>query len=128
MPLEVLLILVVGGIVMIALLLHGLGRSRRTILTPEGARLAWHRHFPDDQVLGVTVAEDGHAAIVRTARGPGLLWSFGADTVARYLRDFAVQERPDCLRVIFHDFTAPHVTLRLNPAERPVWQKLMSPA
>lgn len=127
MPLNVLLILVVGGIALTALLLHLLGKSRLTVLSAEDARTAWHRHFPDDEILELTVAQDGHAALVQTGQGPGLLWSFGADTVARHLRDFDVLEKPDHLCVIFHDFTAPRVTLHLSDAERPLWQKMMNP-
>ncbi len=128
MPLNILLILVVGGIAILALLLHLLGKSRLVILTPEDARTAWHRHFPDDEILGLTVASDGHAAVVQTDQGPGLLWSFGADTVARHLRDFDLLEKPGHLSVIFRDFTAPRVTLYLNATERPLLQKMMVPA
>jgi len=127
MPLHILLILVVGGISAITLLLHLLDKSRLTFLTVEDARSAWHRHFPDDDIQDVTVAQNGHAALVHTAQGPGLLWSFGADTVARHLRDFDLIETPDHLRVIFHDFTAPRVSLHLTETERPLWQELMAP-
>lgn len=127
MSLNILLILVVGGIAVLALLLHVLGKSRRMVLTTEDARTAWHRHFPDDEILGLTVAHDGHAALVQTNQGPGLLWAFGADTVARYLRDFDLVDKPGHLSVIFHDFTAPRVTLHLSDAERPIWQEMMTP-
>lgn len=127
MPLNVLLILVVGGIALTALILHLLGKSRLTVLTREDARTAWHRHFPDDDIHHLTVARDGHAALVQTSQGPGLLWSFGADTVARHLHDFELLDRPDHLTVIFHDFTAPRVTLHLSDAERPLWQQMMTP-
>jgi hypothetical protein len=127
MPLNVLLILVVGGISLIALLLHVLGKSRRITLSREDARAAWHRHFPDDQILDVTVASDGHAALVQTGQGPGLLWSFGADTVARHLRDYDLLDQPDHVKVIFHDFSAPSAILHLTKAERAAWQKMMSP-
>jgi len=100
MPLNVLLIIIVGGIAAIALLLHLLGKSRLAVLTQEDARSAWHRHFPDDEILDLTVAHDGHAALVQTSQGPGLLWSFGADTVARHLRDFDLLEEPGQLAVI----------------------------
>ncbi len=127
MSLNILLMLVIGGIVVIALLLHLLGKSRLTVLSEEDARSAWHRHFPDDEILGLIVAGDGHAALVQTGQGPGLLWSFGADTVARHLRDFDLLEEPDHLKVIFHDFTAPSATLHLSETERPVWQRKMKP-
>lgn len=126
MPLNVLLILVVGGISLIALLLHLLGKSRQITLSLEDARTALHRHFPDDQIVDLMVASDGHAALVQTDQGPGLLWSFGADTVARHLRDYDLLNEPHHIRVIFHDFSAPSATLHLTDAERPTWQKLMS--
>ena len=126
MPLPILLVLVVGGISAITLLLHLLGKSRLTVLTPTNARDAWHRHFPEDDIGDVVVAQDGHAAFVRTKQGPGLLWSFGADTVARHLVDFDLIETPDQLRVVFHDFTAPRVALHLTDTERPFWQEMMA--
>lgn len=127
MPLNILLILVIGGISLIAVLLHLLGKSRQITLSPEDARTAWHRHFPDDQILDLIVAANGHAALVQTDQGPGLLWSFGADTVARHLRDFDVLEMPAHIKVIFHDFAAPSATLHLNDTERPVWKEKMAP-
>jgi hypothetical protein len=126
MPLNVLLILVVGGISLIALLLHLLGKSSQIALSQEDARTAWHRHFPDDLILDLIVAHDGHAALVQTEQGPGLLWSFGADTVARHLRDFDLLDEPHHTKVIFHDFTAPSATLHLTDTERPIWQEMMS--
>lgn len=127
MSLNILIILVVSGISLIALLLHGLGKSRLTVLTPEDARTAWFRHFPDDDISDVTVTNDGHAALIQTSQGPGLLWSFGADTVARHLRNFDLQEQTGGIRVMFHDFTAPRVTLHLDESEHPLWQKIMIP-
>lgn len=126
MPLPLLLILVIGGISMIALLLHLSGQSALAVLTPEDARAQWHRHFPDDAIHGVTMARTGHAALLRTSQGPGLLWSFGADTAARHLRDFDLLDHPKGLQVAFHDFTAPRVTLRLTPSERRDWQNRMN--
>ncbi len=77
MPLEILLVLVVGGIVGIALMLHLTGRSRLRVLTRDVAQDEWIRHFPDDDVVDVTVSHDGHSALIRTRAGAGLLWSFG---------------------------------------------------
>ena len=125
MPLSVLVSLVVVGIAGIALLLHLAGRSRRCVLTREDAETAWERHFPGDIVEQVTVSRDGHAALVLTHLGPGLLWAFGADTVARRLEDFDLIETGDGLRVEFHDFTASSVTLVLDDFERPHWRNLM---
>lgn len=92
MPLPVLLTLVIGGISAIAILLHLSGRSALRVIDPEDAHADWHRHFPDDRIRSVLVARDGHAALVETDQGPGLLWAFGADTAARHLRDFDLVE------------------------------------
>ncbi|MDF1715339.1 MAG: hypothetical protein P1U75_01510 [Antarcticimicrobium sp.] len=125
MPLTVLVSLVAFGIAGIALLLHLAGRSKRCVLTREGAEAAWQRHFPGDIVEQITVARDAHAALVLTHLGPGLLWAFGADTVARRLEDFDLIDTGDRLRVVFHDFAAPSVTLVLDDFERPHWRNLM---
>jgi hypothetical protein len=125
MPLPVLLILVIGGIATIALLLHAMGRSRLSELDDQSARAAWLRHFPDDAVQGVLVADDGHAALVLTDHGPGLLWSFGADTVARPLQDFTFQDGDTHQTIRFNDFAAPRVRLHLTAENRARWQEHM---
>lgn len=126
MPLPVLLVLVIGGIAGIALLLHLTGRSRVLVMSAEDARTAWHRHMPDDEILDVIVSYTGHAALVTTSQGPGLVWAFGADTTARHLRDYDMLETEDGLQILFHDFTAPSVTLRLTEPERAHWRIVMS--
>ncbi|MEX0305799.1 MAG: hypothetical protein AB3N12_00300 [Ruegeria sp.] len=128
MPLEILLILVVGGIAGVTLLLHLTGKSRLHVLTSETAQEQWQRHFPDDIVIDVTVAHDSHTALVRTETGAGLLWSFGADTVARHLREFDWLEHPEGFEFRFHDFSTPRVIIHLDETERQHWQQLMDPA
>lgn len=127
MPLEILLVLVVGGIAGITLLLHLTGKSRQHVLTRETAPDQWLRHFPDDTVIDATIAHDGHAAIVRTETGAGLIWSFGADTVARHLMDFDWLETSDGFEVQFHDFSTPRARIHLDETERRHWQYLMDP-
>ncbi|GAB5437953.1 hypothetical protein [Falsiruegeria mediterranea] len=122
MPLDILLILVVVGIASIAVMLHLSGRSKRAYLTPDSVRVAWVRHFPDDQVTGVIAAKDGHAALVSTAAGMGLIWSFGADTVARHLSQVELDDTARGLCFKFHDFTAPSVRVALAPEERQLWR------
>lgn len=125
MPLTVLVALVIGGVGGIALLLHLSGRSRRCVLTSETAEAAWLRQFPGDRVAEATVSKDGHAALILTERGLGLLWAFGADTVARRLENFDLIDKGDRLRVVFRDFTAPAVTLALDAFERRHWLNRM---
>ncbi|WP_271948467.1 hypothetical protein [Ruegeria faecimaris] len=128
MPLEILLVLVVGGIGGITILLHLTGRSRQFALTPDLARAQWSRHFPDDVIADVTVAHDQRSALIRTTTGSGLLWSFGADTVARHLQDYDWIEHPDGFEVQFHDFGTPSTRIHLDDIERAHWRHLMEPA
>lgn len=121
MPLTLLLVLVIGGIGGIALLLHLSGRSKRVVLTTASARAGWLRQFPDDRIIDVTVARDGHAALVATPDGPGLVWSFGSDTVARRLDGCSAEDTGRGLRLRLHDYTAPTVTLDLAGSERHDW-------
>ena len=128
MPLEILLALVICGIGGITLMLHFSGKSKRRDLTPDTARTQWLRHFPDDTVIDATVAHDGHAALVRTETGNGLLWSFGADTVARHLLDYDLLNHPDGFEIMFHEFAVPKTLVRLDEFERRHWRDLMDPA
>lgn len=128
MPLPVLLALVAGGISGIALLLHLSGRSRRAMLTQATATAAWLREYPEDAVVEATVAADGHAALILTRAGKGLVWAMGADTTARPLRDFDLLETRAGMTVHFRDFSAPRVTLRLDDFERRHWRNLLEPA
>ncbi|WP_171238497.1 hypothetical protein [Ruegeria sp. HKCCA5763] len=127
MPSEILLVLVVGGIAGITLLLHLTGHSEPFVLTPETARAQWLRHAPDDTIIDVTISNDRHAALVRTETGAGLLWSFGADTVARHLLDFDWIERPEGFEIQFHDFDTPGTLIHLDEIERAHWRHLMEP-
>ncbi len=127
MPLEILLVLVVGGIAGITAMLHLTGRSRLRVLTPETAASEWLRHAPDDVVIDITIANDQHSALIRTETGNGLLWSFGADTVARHLLDFDRIDRPDGFEVQFHEFGMSKVLIRLDEFERLHWLNLMDP-
>ena len=118
MPLEILLALVVGGIAAIAALTHVFGLSRRALFADaEEARAAWRRAFPDDAPRGVTLLSDGRAALVETARGLGIVWTLGADTVARHLDGAAIERRGDRLVLRFPDWGAPRVALRVTEAE-----------
>ena len=128
MPLEILLVLVVGGIAGITLLLHATGKSRLRLLTPDTARSEWLRHAPEDHIIDVMIAQDGHAALIRTDAGKGLLWSFGADTVARHLLDFDWMDHPKGIEVQFHDFSTPRVILSLDDSERQHWRLMMDPS
>ncbi|OIQ41132.1 MAG: hypothetical protein BM560_10835 [Roseobacter sp. MedPE-SWde] len=128
MPLELLLILVVGGISAIALLLHLSGRSKPKVMTEPQARAAWLRQFPESPIADLTLARDGHAALIQTADDSaplGLVWSFGADTVARFLEDAKLSPCRQGLHLRLADFSAPKVQLHLGQAEAALWQELI---
>lgn len=126
MPLEILLALVVIGIAGIAVLLHLTGRSDQTSLNTATAQAQWLRHFPQDEIVDITLAASGQSALVRTVQGPGLLWVFGADTVARHLNGADLVETDTGLRVLFHDYAVPALSLTLTETERQHWQTLIS--
>ncbi|MEP2718545.1 hypothetical protein [Pseudophaeobacter sp.] len=129
MPLELLLILVVGGISAIALLLHLTGRSTPRVMNDAQARQAWLRQFPESPIADLTLARDGHAALIQPADAAaplGLVWSFGADSVARFLQEAELSPCTQGLRLRLHDFSAPQVLLHLTKPEIEDWQALIS--
>lgn len=128
MPLEILLALVAGGISFTAFILHVTGRSAQTVMSPEDARNAWLRQFPEDDVSQILTAQDGHAALLQTSQGMGLVWAFGADTVARPLQGCELSDHPNGLRIAFHEFAAPATRLTLTETERADWRLLMNTA
>ena len=123
MPLEILLVLVVGGISGIALALHMMGKSRVLHLNERSARAAWLRHFPESDVQSLTLSDNGKAALLQTSQGKALLWSFGADTVARPLGQFEVADKGHYLDLRFPDFAMPRARLALSAREKPFWLK-----
>ncbi|MBM1814944.1 hypothetical protein [Pseudosulfitobacter pseudonitzschiae] len=126
MPLSVLLILVAGGIGGIALVLHLLGLSRIPPLTEGRARAGWLREYPDAVPEHITVAASGHAALIQTAQGAGLVWAVGADTTARRLIAPRLTDTAQGLRVRLRDPAAPHITLRLTDTERQTWRAALT--
>lgn len=121
MPLHILLGLVAFGIAGIALLLHLLGLSVPLRLDADRARAAWNREFPDLPATSITLCQDGSAALIATARGPGVVWPMGADTTARLLRGARVVPTDTGLALRLNDFTAPRLTLRLTPDDARHW-------
>ncbi|MDX2483857.1 MAG: hypothetical protein QNK42_09410 [Pseudodonghicola sp.] len=121
MPLTLIIALGAIAVAGFALLLRLAGRSRRCVLTPETVAAAWLQQFPSDPPRDVTLAHDGHAALILSDLGTGLLWSHGAGTLARRLVDYDLLDQGDHLRVVFHDFTAPAATIKLDPFERRHW-------
>ena len=129
MPLQILLPMVVIGIAGLGMLMHLLGYSRPLILPDEStARAQWLRHNPDDQIRDLTLCHSGHAALVQTDHGPGLLWSFGADTVARPLLGATARQTANGLTICLPDFAAPRVSLRMDANESANWAARIPPA
>lgn len=126
MPLEIFATIVVLGITAVIVLIHFMGFSRKFLIdSDETARSQWLRHWPDDTVSEVHRASEGHAALIESNEGPGLLWSFGADTTARRVASAKISPCDKGLRFDLHDFTAPHVTIRLTPDEMQLWQQTL---
>ena len=128
MPLSILGPMVVIGIAGIAILLHLLGLSRTVTLADDtAARAAWDDEFGnEDPARAVTLAHDGHAALIETAMGrPGIVFAMGADTAARYLDGARVTPIADGLRIDLPDFTAPHIKLHLDAGEAARWPDLI---
>ncbi|MCT4557710.1 MAG: hypothetical protein N4A61_06580 [Pelagimonas sp.] len=126
MPLEILVILVVGGIAGIAALTYLFGLSAtHEFRTGKDAASAWLREFPNDQVVTTTLCRSGAAALVHATSGVGLVWPMGADTTARSLKGAAIKDSKTGLTIHLSDFAAPHVSLTLTPDESLYWRKLI---
>lgn len=124
MPLEWLVVLVVGGIAGAGLLTWALGWSRPFLISDAAiARSEWGRHWPDDPVTASHIAPDRRAALVRTPRGWGLLRSFGADTVAHYIH--TATPAPGALSLDFGDFGSPPARLRLDAETLAFWTQAL---
>ena len=122
MPLTVLIPMVVLGIAGITLLLHVMGRSTMASFeSEEAAARAWLREYPDTPAARVILSHDRHAALIETARGPGIVWPMGADTTARFLRQARITRTGTGLRVDLPDFAAPHIHLSLDQDEADLW-------
>jgi hypothetical protein len=127
MPLHILIILVVGGIAGIAALTWALGLSRPFRFETEAqARAAWSRHWPEDRVAAAHLSPDGAAALIETDRGPGVVFSLGADSTGHRLDGAEIRETPGGLRILFHDFASPRLDVALDPAARARWQQILS--
>ncbi|QFT94131.1 hypothetical protein FIU86_14870 [Roseovarius sp. THAF9] len=126
MPLSILLPMVVLGIAGIAVLLHLLGLSKPATFEDEAAaRRAWLREFPEDTPTRVILSHNRHAALIETANGPGVVWPMGADTTARHLDGARITQTDTGLRIDLPDYTAPRITLTLDPDEASLWPGLM---
>ena len=115
--------MVVVGITAIVVMVHLLGFSQRfQIADDTTACTRWLREYSGDQITSVARCQNGEAALIETDNGPGLVWAFGADTVAHRLAGADVVRAKDGLILRLHDFAAPKVRLRLDEIEAAAWQ------
>lgn len=65
--------------------------------------------------------------LVETARGPAILWSFGADPVDRLLRKSAESMTSGLnIRIKTNDFTAPVITVPFEDTiQQTKWMKIL---
>lgn len=128
MALEVLIALVIGGIAGIAALTWGLGwGTALRLASPAEACTWWDREWPERPARGAILAADGQAALIDTAKGPGLVWVMGADCTSRPLDDARVAASATGLDVFFPDMATPHVAIRLDDTADPAdWAGLIT--
>ena len=128
MPLAILGPMVVIGIAGIAIALHLLGLSRIATLESEAAaRAAWAREMGDDPARAVTLAHEGHAALIETESGRhGIVFAMGGDFTVRYLDGARLRPVPGGLAIDLPDFTAPHIRVALDTGEAARWPALIA--
>ena len=126
MPLHWLIGLVVGGIALIAALVHlsGLSRPRR-FESEDDVRAAWAREFPDLPAGTVTLTRHRAAALVMTPQGPGLVWPMGSDSTARLLSGARAKATPQGLDLRLPDPSAPRLRLILAADEIKPWARVI---
>lgn len=123
MTLSVLVLLVTGGIVGIAILLHLLGLSRPRVFEDEAAvARVWLAEFPQTGPLDILLSRNRHFALVSFRTGVGVVWPMGLDGAARMLLGVEVRQTRCGLDLDLPDFTAPRIRLRLDPDEAVVWR------
>ncbi len=126
MPLQVLLPLVVVGIGAIAMALHLLGLSKpRRFADTDQAIQAWLREAPQSSARDAVLSTDNQAALIALSDGFGLVWCFGADTVARPLGDATYHNTPDALIIRFSDMGAPQAKVNLSDQDREIWHNTL---
>ncbi len=127
MPLSVLIPVVVIGIAGIAVILHLLGLTAPRRLTDRAEALAaWAREFPELPAAEARLSADQRAALILLPNGEaGIVWCFGADTVARPLAGSELRETETGFVIRLRDVGAPRVTVTLAAEERPRWKETL---
>ncbi|MGR3634839.1 MAG: hypothetical protein ACU0BK_02820 [Shimia sp.] len=126
MSLQVLLVLVVGGIAGIAAILHLMGLTAPYRFSDgQDAVAAWEREVPERPATNVHLSSDSRASLIAFEGGTGIVWSFGDDTVARILEGARPLETKTGLRFDFPDFGSAALNVRLNDSDRDIWLKAL---
>ncbi len=128
MPLEILLPLVVLGISGIVLLIRLLRPTPDLRFDDtEVATVMWNHRNHDAPAIATHLNMAGSHALIETAKGCGLLWSFGADPVSRLLdHPFDLVEAGLHVQINTHDFTAPVIDIGFSDAaEQAEWVELL---
>jgi len=128
LPLTILLPFVVFGIIGAVLLINRLRPTPDLLLdTPDIAAGLWLHFNPDLPALRVHLNSIHSHALVETAAGVGVVWSFGADPVTRLLKpDCQVRDTKAGVRLKTGDFTAPAIDIPLaDPVQRKAWRVLL---
>jgi hypothetical protein len=128
MPLDWMLALVAGGIAGIAALTWALGwAAPLRLATPREACRWWDRERPERPARGATLAAGGHAALIETEAGPGLVWVMGQDCTTIDLAGAFIRPAPDGLEIRRPDFAAPRLRVRLDAGcDRAAWAALIT--
>lgn len=125
MPLIVLLVLVVGGIVGIAVLLHLIGLSKAKVFDQSSARAAWLREWPQACVQDIDLSQDHRVALIHSTHGPGLVWAMGADSAARLAKKVEISPHERGLFVSLNSFDAPRIKANLSPQQVSTWRRVL---
>ncbi|WP_319826219.1 hypothetical protein [Thalassovita sp.] len=126
MTLSTLIMLVSGGIVSVAILLHLIGLGKPPTFADEDAvRQVWAAEYPDTQVQKIWLSRRQEAALVRCNAGMGVVWPNGMDGAARLLLGVEIQDMENGLMLSLPDYRAPEIRLSLDPDEINSWRKEM---
>jgi hypothetical protein len=128
MSLQVLLLLVVGGIAGIAILLHIMGLTEpRRFKDGSDALAAWAREVPEQVPSELHLSSDNRAALILLDNGFGIVWCHGDDTVARHIPVLQPQKTKRGLRFSFPDFGASALDVHLDAPEQARWLQMLRP-
>ena len=121
-PLDILLVLVVGGVSLVVGLTHLFGGSQPAALTDAAIQARLAHDQPDARITGIERGADGRAALVRLHEGAAVVFVLGDRLVSRPLPD-APQWTPTDrgLRLTLPDPGCPRIEVALPEDARQRW-------